>query len=80
MKQDDMATRARNRSDWPVQRVSSDADQELSLMKSTTPSARLEMMWRLAVDSWVMSGRSIPDYTREESPGRLIRPDQSEPQ
>ena len=79
MKQDDMATRARNRGDWPVQRVSADADQELSVMKTTTPSARLNMMWRLAVNSWVMSGKRFPDYSREESPGLLIRPDQSEP-
>jgi hypothetical protein len=70
--------RARNRGDWAVRRVSVDEDQELDVMQSTTPSARLEMMWRLAIDSWAMSGKPFPDYSRSESPGRLIRSDSSQ--
>lgn len=39
-----------------------------------TPEARLETMWALAKDAWLMSGRAMPEYTRAEMPGRVIRP------
>ncbi len=31
-------------------------------------------MWQLTVDSWVLSGRIWPSYSREEMPGRVLRP------
>lgn len=39
-----------------------------------TPEARLNTMWALARDTWLMSGRALPEYSRSEAPGRVIRP------
>ncbi|MCB9741550.1 MAG: hypothetical protein H6740_02980 [Alphaproteobacteria bacterium] len=39
-----------------------------------TAQARLATMWALARDAWLLSGRSLPSYTRAEAPGRVIRP------
>lgn len=38
-----------------------------------TPIARLAMMWPLSVEAWLLSGRPLPDYRREEMPGRVLR-------
>lgn len=40
----------------------------------TTALERLEMMWPLAKEAWLLSGRPIPDYRREDAPGRVFRP------
>lgn len=39
----------------------------------TTATERLEMMWPLALDAWVTSGRKLPEYSRAEIPIRMIR-------
>jgi hypothetical protein len=39
-----------------------------------TPEERLASMWQLALDAWSMQGEALPDYTRGEIPGRVIRP------
>lgn len=52
-----------------------DLEQSDDLSKTTTPSERLSMMWGLALDSWASSGRSLPRYSRDSMPGRVIRPD-----
>lgn len=31
------------------------------------------MMWELAETAWTWAGRSIPDYDRENIPGRVLR-------
>jgi hypothetical protein len=32
------------------------------------------MVWRITIDSWVLSGRSWPSYDRAHMPGRVLRP------
>jgi hypothetical protein len=65
----DREERARRRRDWPG-----------GLVDATTPAQahtaeeRLAMMWQLAVDAWTLAGRELPTYTREDIPGKLIRP------
>ena len=34
----------------------------------------IEEMWALSEEAWLLSGREIPNYRREEMPGRVIRP------
>lgn len=46
---------------------------DLSLV--TTPAQRLGMMWELVEQTWAVSKRRIPSYTRANMPTRVIRPD-----
>ena len=39
----------------------------------TTVEERLAMVWGLNLASWQLAGKSIPDYPRGRSPGRLVR-------
>ncbi len=34
----------------------------------------IEEMWALSEEAWLLSGRELPSYRREEMPGRVIRP------
>jgi hypothetical protein len=38
------------------------------LLSSTTAEQRLAMMWSLASDSWSLTGRSMPAYSRSQTP------------
>jgi hypothetical protein len=31
------------------------------------------MMWELSVQAWLLAGRSLPDYSRSDIPGRVVR-------
>jgi len=61
------------RSSWPVKvfRLGEEPGDDLS--DRTTPEERIAMMWRLAVDAWTSAGLSLPGYTRDRMPGRVIR-------
>ena len=37
------------------------------------PSARVAAVWRITLDTWVLSGRSLPEYERAETPVRWCR-------
>lgn len=67
------AERARKRRSWPIRkfRLGQEPDEDLSA--TTTPEQRLGMMWPLAVDAWMLGGREIPDYRREDTPGQVMR-------
>lgn len=36
------------------------------------------MVWQITLDTWALSNRPIPTYSRSEIPGKIIRP--AEPQ
>lgn len=38
------------------------------LSRETTAAQRLSMMWPLALEAWALTGRSLPAYTRRETP------------
>lgn len=38
-----------------------------------TAEERLGTMWALARDTWILTGRSLPDYERADIPGRVLR-------
>ncbi|HBQ13704.1 MAG TPA: hypothetical protein DEF51_22070 [Myxococcales bacterium] len=71
---DERARRAAARSGWPVRRHALGDEPDDDLLASTTAAERLGMMWRLALDAWAMTGQPLPTYSRDEAPGRVIRP------
>lgn len=60
--------RAASRRSWPVRKVRLGEEPCENLSATTTAAERIGMMWRLAQDAWALSGRPIPDYSREEMP------------
>jgi len=70
---EDAKSRAARRASWPGSRFTLGHEPDADLRCSTTASERLDMMWQLAVDAWVMSGRPWPSYTRADIPGRVFR-------
>jgi len=46
---------------------------EDDLSASTSVEERLGMMWPLSRDAWLLSGRSIPAYARDQTPVRLSK-------
>ena len=66
-------TRARDRANWPIKVYKLGEEPSDDLSESTTPEERLVMMWELAERGWLLTGREIPDYHRENMPGRVIR-------
>ena len=70
---DPIAQRAAARASWVGRVCTLEEEGEVDLSHSTTASERLDMMWRLALDAWASAGKPIPDYTRTETPGRVIR-------
>jgi hypothetical protein len=69
------ARRAAARASWPAKLTTLDDDVSDDLSATTTAEERLAMMWELAVRAWALAGRPIPGYSREETPGRIIRRD-----
>ena len=70
----DARARARARANWPVHRARLGQEPDDDLVRRTTPMERVLMMWPLARDAWILAGKPIPTYRREETPVRLIRP------
>jgi hypothetical protein len=71
--EDDRARRARARAHWPIARTALGNERSEDLSATTTADERLAMMWPLALDAWAAMGEPIPDYPRNEAPGRVIR-------
>lgn len=64
------------RAAWPVKafRLGDEPRESENLEFVTTADERLAMVWRLTRDAWASSGRPYPAYTRDQTPGRIIRP------
>jgi hypothetical protein len=43
------------------------------LSAQTSAAERIAMMWPLALEAWTLAGRTIPDYSRQNLPSRLLR-------
>jgi hypothetical protein len=52
-------------------RLGSEPSDDLSAL--TTAQQRLAMMWELAQQAWLLAGRTLPDYERSSTPGRVLR-------
>lgn len=66
--------RAKSREQWPIRRFALGEEPSEDLSATTTPEERLAMVWRLTLDAWASQGLPLPEYTREQMPGRVIRP------
>ena len=74
---DTTAERRGARRTWPVRvfRLGNEPGDDLT--DSTSPEERLAMMWPLTVDAWTTAGRTLPEYSRDQMPGRVIRADRT---
>jgi hypothetical protein len=66
-------SRAESRRAWPVRKYRLGEEPSDDLSGSTTPAQRLEMMWPLALEAWALTGRPLPDYSRDQTPVRRFR-------
>jgi hypothetical protein len=62
------------RRQWPIKRYRLGEEPGDDLSQVTTAEERLAMMWPLAKEAWALTGRPLPDYRREDTPGVVIRP------
>jgi hypothetical protein len=46
---------------------------DAAIVRNATPGERVAMVWQITLDAWASSGRPLPEYTRAEIPGRVIR-------
>ena len=56
------------RSAWTVRRFDLGDEPSDDLSATTTPEQRLEMVWTLTLESWTLTGREVPAYSRAETP------------
>jgi hypothetical protein len=75
----DAQTRRAARAAWPVvvRAIDDTADDDLSAV--TDPAQRIRMMWPLAVEAWLLAGRSLPSYARANIPSRVFRTGEPRP-
>lgn len=71
MTDDDRRARAARRRARATLTVTTAADDRPPAPESAIE--RLALMWPLAVEAWLLSGRPLPDYRREETPIRVVR-------
>jgi hypothetical protein len=53
---------------WPVQRFRLGDEPGDDLSNTTSAAERVAMVWRLTLDAWASSGRTLPEYSREHTP------------
>ncbi len=75
MSQDDAAKEQRRaaRRGWPIRRYRLGEEPIRDPLDRSSPEERLASMWPLAVEIWTVAGRALPDYSRSEAPGKVIR-------
>jgi hypothetical protein len=69
---EDLEKRARHRRSWVVRVHRLDNQPRDDLSGQTTAEERLAMMWPLAVEAWSLSGRQLAEYSRAETPVRIL--------
>jgi len=77
---DSMESRAAARRTWPARSYSLGREPGDNLSATTTAEQRLAMMWPLALEAWLLTGRRLPEYDRASSPVVVLdRPSQGKP-
>lgn len=84
MKDDAKAQRAKARGSWPVKilrpgETPEEAWDSLTAGTAGTAEERLAMVWQITLDTWTLSGRPMPTYSRHDTPIRIIRPGETPP-
>ncbi len=62
----------KRRAAWPVTQHRL-GEERGDLLTATTVAGRIAMVWAITLDTWATMGTPIPDYTRADSPGRIVR-------
>lgn len=70
---DASAERARGRANWVGRLTTLEDQDDAAIVDHGTAAQRLAMQWRVTLDAWASSGRAMPDYSRANMPGRVIR-------
>lgn len=78
---DDAARRARAaaRANWPIVVTTLQDQTDAAIVRHGTPGERIGMVWQITLDIGASSGRPLPDYTRANMPGRVIRKHEDPP-
>jgi hypothetical protein len=66
--------RRRARAAWPIRRTTLESEPLTDDRLPDDLEARLAMVTELTYTQWRLAGRELPQYTRAEMPGRVIRP------
>lgn len=66
-------TMRNERAAWPIRRYRLGEEPPDDPAGTTTPAERLAMMWQLAREGWLLSGRPLPTYDRANLPSRFFR-------
>ncbi len=72
---DDRKKRVLARRKWKVVRLPLcyEGSADASDLAHLSPSERVELVWSLTCDAWAYREDRVPNYTREEMPGRILR-------
>ena len=69
----DADERRRARAGWPIRRFALGAEPAPDYSHLDV-SERVALAARLSLEMWLQSGRALPSYSRDEMPGKVIRP------
>ena len=69
-----VAARRAARAGWPIAVYKLGSEPSDDLSEVTTAAERVAMMAELAESAWRLAGRPMPDYDRQNIPGRVYRP------
>lgn len=64
---------------WPIRKYALGHEPARDPLDPTTAEQRVAMMWPLALQMWTLAGKDLPQYTRANMPGRIIRPGKDKP-
>ena len=64
-----------SRAHWPVRVFRPGEEPGDDLSASTTPEARIALVWELSRRMWQLTGRPWPDTPRRNLPVHIIRPE-----
>jgi len=70
----DALKRKAQRRSLPIRIYSLGQEPSDDLSSVTTPEQRIAMMWPLTIQAWTLARRPFPEYSRDATPLRVIRP------
>ena len=57
---------------WPIRRVPL-GDEGREAPDARSPAELVASLWALTLDAWASTGRPLPAYERDQTPGRVVR-------
>ncbi len=66
--------RRRARANWPVRKVALREETLTDARDTASVDEHLALVWTLTRRQWAFSGRAMPEYTRANMPGKVLRP------